>query len=149
MERQFAWAARGDITLAAGFLDILLPDFIDVDGCVLRKDRYNPENLAEWQRQYPGQRSRVEAMINHLHVQEDMFTSCDPASDDTAARTFDPALVDYVGKSILRCWGWALAEQYPDRTFQLDFWEGQATEDGWRDPEITFWQVDDITDDSG
>jgi hypothetical protein len=117
---------RGDLELAAAFGELFVPEFVEVDGCVIRADQYEAENFAEWRRTH--ERREVEAVLNHLHIW-DLFRS-DHRADDVA-------LMQHVGQTILRCWEWALAARFPEKRFEMSF----GAEDDGTDVEISFWQV--------
>ena len=68
------WAnAVGRYDYAIAYAPIFWPDFVLHDDCVFR---LNPgaENYATWISSLHGDRSKVEAVINHLHIM-DMFAS--------------------------------------------------------------------------
>ncbi len=59
---------RADYDLAAVFSKLFWPDFIEVDGCVLLAQCYDPENFREWGKRLHGNKSAVEGMVNHVHI---------------------------------------------------------------------------------
>src|SRR5580693_5207404 len=68
------WAnAVGRYDYAVAYASIFWPDFFLRDDCIFRLDPKG-ENYASWMSELKGDRSKVEAMINHLHIL-DMFTS--------------------------------------------------------------------------
>jgi hypothetical protein len=68
------WAnAVGRYDYAIAYVSVFWPDFVVHDDCVFRLDP-GSENYAAWLSTLEGDRSRVEAMINHLHIM-DMFIS--------------------------------------------------------------------------
>jgi hypothetical protein len=63
-----AWAGCvGNFQMAAAYTTIFWPQFIEVDGMVLR-DGFSHESLAGFAEQCKGDKSSVEAVVNHLNL---------------------------------------------------------------------------------
>ncbi len=95
---------------------LLWPDFVEVRGCVIRQDAYDPVGFEDWWRAESGAVPRIEAVLNHLHLW-DLFDLDSGARDE-----IDRTLSD-LGKVIEKCWRSALLDRFPDRTFRVTFSE--------------------------
>lgn len=119
---------HNECTLLQGILvtQIIWPRFVEVDGHVLREDAYDPDTLSHWRESTNENRQAVESVINHLHMY-DLFKS-----DDAPLETFE-----YVAQVMLRTWKAALAEQFPDKHFEVRY----VTEPDDYGPTIYVWQT--------
>ena len=105
---------------------ILWPDFIQHDECVLWK---GVDNYEEWKQAYAGDRTRVEAMMNHLHI-SDLFQDRAPKSRD---------VVLALGRLLKETWAAKLAQDFPSRSFVVSFPDDFET-DHLEEYEITFYE---------
>lgn len=64
------------VTTARLFADVIIPELVEVRGCVILKSRYEPENFEEWWSHQGGDKVAVEGIINRL-VLWDMFEAAD------------------------------------------------------------------------
>jgi hypothetical protein len=53
--------AKGGAELAVAFSSLFWPEFVEVEGCVLLRERYSPSNFEDWWKGLSGDRSRIEA----------------------------------------------------------------------------------------
>ena len=51
---------KSDFDLAFAFCRLFFPEFIQVDGCVLLAEKYEPENFKEWKNNLNGNRRQLE-----------------------------------------------------------------------------------------
>jgi hypothetical protein len=89
------------------FARFVSPEFVEVRGCVLLKERYDERNLEAWWTQLNGDRAAIEEVVNHVHLW-----------DVVEEQVPDEAL-DEVAEALVRNWRRALAEQFPDRSFRV------------------------------
>jgi hypothetical protein len=99
-------ARKGGTTLALAFASLFWPRLVEVDGCILLLERYDPAVFRQWQERLGDQHDAIERTVNHVHLW-DLF---DPASEDVPAGELD-SLADVLAAT----WRAALAEQFPDR----------------------------------
>ncbi|MGE3540683.1 MAG: hypothetical protein AB7N91_24990 [Candidatus Tectimicrobiota bacterium] len=99
----------GGAELAIAFSTLYWPEFIDVEGCVLLRERYEAANFQEWWEKLNGDMSKIEAVINHVHLW-DLFVL-----DENVP---DKALED-LARILALCWRCALQEQFPKRIFDV------------------------------
>ena len=59
---------ESSVALAAAHATLFWPAFAEFDGCVLLAARGSPEYVAEWMQNLEHDRSRVEVLINHIHL---------------------------------------------------------------------------------
>ena len=112
--------------LAVGSL--IWPRFEEIRGCVLLADRDMAESVDRWWDQLDGDRSRIENVLNHVHLW-DVFPSDDEFDDADAFR--DLAQLMQAG------WRSALAREYPHRAFDVTC-SGLGTDDPEYGPTLTF-----------
>ncbi|WP_189089804.1 hypothetical protein [Deinococcus ruber] len=116
----------GNLDLSVAFAQLFWPTFMEIDGCVLRKERYSPDNFQSWMQSTNRDRRQVESLLNHLHVY-DLFR------DD---KEYSLEVYEYVAKILCRTWQVALSEQFPDKQFIFHY----VTEPDDYGPIIYFWQ---------
>jgi hypothetical protein len=75
-----------------------------------------------------GDKSRVEAVINHLHIM-DMFQNDAAPSEE---------VVIHIAGVLKDMWSCKLQRDFPERHFQVDVYDG--TSESLLDYEITFFQ---------
>lgn len=101
------------VSVTAAYLlaeTLFFPQLIQVRGCVLIANRYDPTNFDDWWQEFDGDTAAVEKMINHLHL----WDAFDPDGD--AEHQAVAALADRVAQS----WRAHAAAEFPDRTFTVD-----------------------------
>jgi hypothetical protein len=119
---------RGDADLAAAFFKLFWPDFVEVNGCVLLRYKYSLEGFANWLEHFNGNRARVEAMMNHVHIL-DLFPN--------APKDVHPLeqLQEFLAGALTLSWKAALSEAFPGRRFIVTLSHGYG-------PEVSFHQAD-------
>lgn len=98
--------------MCMAFAHLFWPSFVLVNDCVLLRKQYEPQNFEKWWHELDGNRTKVEAMINHVHLY-DLFS---PESEVEAEQ--DVLLVE-LGEILVRCWSAALAQAFPGRRFDV------------------------------
>lgn len=89
------------------FADVMVPEFVAVQGCVILKSRYEPENFAEWWSREQGDVTAVERALNHLHLW-DLFEPADAAEERA---------VHELAERIASTWQWHAERCFPGRRF--------------------------------
>lgn len=120
---------RGDFDLAAAFSKLFWPDFIEVDGCVLLREQYAPQNFSDWMQHFNGNRQEVEAMINHFHIVHMFLNSPQDVE-------YPDRLYDYLVNILLVTWKHALTSAFPNKQFVFTVRDGFGG-----GPEISFHQA--------
>jgi hypothetical protein len=97
---------------AIGYAALFWPDFVLYDDCLFVTEP-SPENYQEWMTRNDGDRTRVEAMINHRHIQ-DIFMNSE----------FEPTkeIVVHVGKLLKDMWQCKLQRDFPERRIRVEFY---------------------------
>ena len=121
----------GNYEHAIGYSRLFWPEFIAHDGCVFLKSHMTLENYAGFTKQSGGDKSSVESVINHEHI-EDMFgiLELEPRHEQMI----------YLGRAMREMWSCKLRRDFPHKRFEVNF-DDQGTDDGERDYVITFYQV--------
>ncbi|WP_395502335.1 hypothetical protein [Ectopseudomonas mendocina] len=109
------------------FSKLLFPDFVEVDGCVVLKSKFDMNNFLIWMAKMDGVTSSVERILNHTHMY-DIFGGCE---DDVSDLIFEQ-----LGRVIAFSWGQALKKNFPEKIFCVDF----SFSDTDYGPVVTFWQ---------
>lgn len=117
--------------LAVGGL--IWPRFEEARGCVLLAGRNSAAAVDEWWDQLDGDPSRIESVLNHVHLW-DVF----PADDDVNDREAFIALARLMGTG----WRSALASEYPHRRFEVRC-NGLTSEHPEYGPTLTFRSLRD------
>jgi hypothetical protein len=104
---------------------VLWPDFVLFDGCVFRGDGVDEANYRDWMVHTGGNRSKVEAVLNHRHVLDE-FPTISPGSPE--------AQVLYLGGVMAAMLRAKLAHEFPERTFEVT-WDCDRTDD------MAMWSV--------
>jgi hypothetical protein len=103
------------LTVAIAVSTLLYPTFLDVEGCLVVRERYFPEAFRKWRGQLDDL-GQVERVMNHVHLW-DMFDPEAEGVPDDSLRAF--------GQNAARCWEQALNDQYPHRGGRAEFaWDG-------------------------
>lgn len=122
-------AQEGSLTLALAFAALFWPSFVEIQGCVLLCDRYQPKNFQQWWDQLEGRVSQIEAMINHIHLW-DLF--------DPQKETLPESALEELAYILATCWECALHHAFPDRVFRVTV----STGDEDYGPTVTFVSID-------
>ena len=107
------------------------PDFFVHDDCVFLRVP-DLANYDDWMRQCGGDRTRVESVMNHLHLAE-MFGDA----------TFEPSpdALTHLGRLLSDMWSCKLRRDFPDRRVTVAL--SGAGSDELLDYEITVYQERD------
>lgn len=106
--------------------ELVWPDLIEVQGCVVRRRSYSPETFATWWDRYGAEPWRIEAVLNEVHLY-DRVSEFEPA---------DMARLEGVAERIAEAWASALARRFPAREFLIRC----ETEPDAYGPTVTFHQ---------
>ncbi|WUH91941.1 hypothetical protein OG900_18735 [Streptomyces sp. NBC_00433] len=102
---------------------VFLPEFVEVDGCVLWDRSYDPENFGTWRSTLDGDVTAIEATLNQLKL----YLYVDIA-DDATSRANALSLAE----DIATVWRIRLTTTFPRRSFSV---QAMDTEDG---PVVSF-----------
>ena len=108
-----AWAllgAQGGAELAVAFSSLFWPDLVEVDGCVLLRERYDPSRFQDWWLELDGDRSRIERVINHVHLWDLFDFDREDLPDET---------INDLARVLASTWRCALQNRFPHRTFEV------------------------------
>lgn len=89
---------------------LLAPDFIVMRGCVLREDRFDPDNFEHWWASQAGNTTAIEHVINHLHLW-DIF---DPEGD------VEECALEALAERVALSWKLHASHQFPERDFHVE-----------------------------
>jgi len=118
----------GDFQKAIGYSVIFWPEFIEIDGYVLRAG-VTREALQRWIEHCGTEKKSIEGTANHLHIRDLQYWNCPDAT---------PERLVYLGRVLKEIYECKLRRDFPERTFKVEFYEGDADDlDGF---ELTFYQ---------
>lgn len=101
-----------DLDLALVVARTIRPAFVEVRGCVLLTSHYDPANFEQWWNATQGNHRQIEAVINHIHLSDDLSFEESEASE--------LSLVE-LGKLMQDSWQDALDKAFPSRQFEVSF----------------------------
>ena len=105
----------GNLDLAVAFTEYFWPKIVEVEGCYLLTPNYAKTSLTHWLDSLEGDKSRVEAVINHVHI-TDLF------ENPTGNRgEYDWKVYEYIGLVMQQSWRAALQMQFPEVDFDVEF----------------------------
>ncbi|MET7615858.1 hypothetical protein [Streptomyces sp. NPDC005408] len=89
---------------------MFLPQFVEVEGCVLWDRAYDPDNFRTWRQALKGDVASIEATLNQFRLWLHIDIDEDPESE---ANAFSLA------QEIATAWRAALGRQFPQRRFDV------------------------------
>lgn len=120
---------KSDFDLAFAFCKLFFPDFIQVEGCVLLAEKFEPASFANWKNVLNQDRHQLESTLNRTHVY-DLF------SESESSVEVNLEMCEEIGKYLAKSWASALKENFPEKKFDIRF----STEPNDYGPTITFYQ---------
>jgi hypothetical protein len=117
----------GNYDLAIGYSQVFWPQFVRFEDYVFRRD-FGTEAVRNWERPLKGNRSAVEAMLNHVHI-SDIHCNIMEVSE---------AQLRYLGRTLKAIYEVKLRADFPDLDFAVDF--NDEPDLDLVDYQITFYQ---------
>jgi len=118
----------GTFQLAIGYSRIFWPKFVEFEGLVLRVGSFTAETVAGFMQQSKGDKSSVEAVINHIHI-ETIHGATDDASRERLV---------FLGNLLKDIYSVKLAHDFPHRVFEVLF--DDSFKEHLIDYQLTFFQ---------
>jgi hypothetical protein len=118
----------GTFQLAIGYSLIFWPQFVEHDDMVLRAG-YNEESLGGFMQQHRGNKSSVEAVMNHLHLDSIQYLGCPDATPERLA---------YLGNVLKSIYEVKLRNDFPNRTFVVSL--NDSPKEDISKYQLTFYQ---------
>ena len=109
----------GNFQEAIGYSVIFWPTFVEIEGCTVREG-IPRDNVLLWLKHFKGDRERVEAMVNHLHIEDLHYDGCKDSS---------PERLSYLGRLLEEIYDCKLKRDFPNKTFNVVFDEPENKED--------------------
>ena len=94
-----------------GYISLLWPAFVLYDNCVFQASP-DPKNYQKFMEVLHGNKREVEKVMNHQHIADIFTNSAFPLTEDAAV---------FIGKTIREMWSRKLAQDFPERTFDVEF----------------------------
>ncbi|MCX4826297.1 hypothetical protein OG883_42390 [Streptomyces sp. NBC_01142] len=102
---------------------VFLPEFVEVEGCVLWDRAYEPGNFRTWHDQLGGDATSIEAVLNQFRLWQHIDIGEDPESEANALA---------LAQEIATVWRLSLQRTFPQRIFDV---QANDTVDG---PVVSF-----------
>lgn len=96
-----------NVTSACIFMSIIIPKFIEVQGCVILQRNYDPETFKQWWESENKNTLTIEAAINRMHLW-DIFDQDDPEEQQ----------LESLAETIAYTWELHAQRQFPERKFE-------------------------------
>jgi hypothetical protein len=116
----------GSFEKAIGYSVVFWPHFVEYDGCIL-KDNFSRESYDSFMKQHNGDKTLVEAVMNHLHIKDIQCYGCFHTKEQLI----------YIGNVLKEIYTCKLKAQFPEKQFEVKFENYEENED---DYEVTFYQ---------
>jgi len=112
-----------DINGALAFSKLFFPDFIEYEGCVLLKFRFDKVIFKQWYEKFDGNRSEVERMCNFYEVKDYFHLNQVVYSNE---EQYNNALSAFA-TTLKISWEVNLKLLYPTTTFRVDVFDEYDT----------------------
>lgn len=97
------------------YAELLWPDFVEHDGCILSAG-FGEENYQTFLQAQKGDKRATEALMNHRHVVDLIPGAYESGPTEDQAR--------YLGRLLREMWEAKLAREFPERRFVVLFEDG-------------------------
>ena len=121
----------GDFQKAIGYSTLFWPDFVEVEGCIVREG-VSRENVIEWTEKHIDNPCRAEETINHLHLDSLHHKGCEDISSER---------LSYLGRILKDIYACKLKRDFPNKTFVVKFYEPADKQD-FANYILTFYQAE-------
>ncbi|MBT2383505.1 hypothetical protein [Streptomyces sp. ISL-11] len=108
------------------FSHLMNPEFIEVQGCIIRRSSYDLKNFEEWHQNLGGDVHRIESVLNRFVV--GYAIDCGNTPEEEAA-------LEDIAQALAYSWEAALARTFPGKRFEVRVAD---TDDG---PTVIFQQM--------
>lgn len=98
---------RVSIAQAVAVSSLMFPDYIEVQNCIILRDKYDHDNFIEWWDNLNGDAREVEKVINHTHLWE-LF---DPVEE------IENQALEMLARQMAICWRVKAESEFPGRRF--------------------------------
>ena len=93
---------------------LLWPDWVEVEGCVLRREMADEENVRQWMATEGGSVQRTEWVVNHVHLYDEVEQGWEEPRE-----LLDERLLA-VAERLAAAWRASLAAAFPSRVFHVE-----------------------------
>lgn len=128
------WTAyEGSMSLAIAYSFLFWPEFIEHDGCVILKNRFDTNNFEDWKKTvYVKTYGQIESVLNHIHIL-DLFGT------DEKRNEIGYEQIRFLGNRICAFYAAKLNIEFPGREFVFSF-NGDEVLEAFDEYELTFYQ---------
>ena len=90
------------------------PEWVEVEGCVLRRDVADADNVRRWLATDDGSVQQTEWALNHVHLYDEVEEGWEEPDEVLDLR------LEEVAQRLAGAWRASLAVAFPSRTFVVD-----------------------------
>lgn len=129
--------------LAIAHSTLFWPEFIEYKGCVfsdrnqVNEFKFLKESFSEWDKAFKGDKTRIEAMMNHRHILDILGSPDINTNLGKPHPTKEQVL--FLGRALKEIWECKLKRDFPKRKFIVEFYEKNIKK--IQDYELTFYQA--------
>lgn len=106
---------KSDLQTALAFVKFFCPEMIEIDNCLVLKDRYVPELFNDWQSEYNDKKT-TETMTNLYEIKD--FFHINRNEDEDEEKQYE-----VLGKALQYFWSRSFKEQFPDRIIKVNLFK--------------------------
>lgn len=118
--QNFSWwnyiNLKSDLQTALGFAKFFYPEVLEIDGCILLKDKFSKELYELWRSECNGEKTYIEKMMN-LYQLKDFFHI--NTQDDGNLN----AQIKALGEVLTLFWSMSFQNRFPDRLISVKVFE--------------------------
>jgi len=118
--QKFTWwnyiNIKSDIQTALAFAKFFYPDIMEIDGCLLLKDKFSKEIYEGWRRECNNEKARIEKIMNLYELRD--FFHINTKDDGNLDKQ-----VEVLGDVLKLFWSMSFKERFPERSIKVEVFE--------------------------
>jgi len=103
---------KADLQTALGFAKFFSPQLLEVDGCLILKDKFQKELLESWKEQFKDDKTSIEKMMNLYEVNDFFHINRNENEDEDAQ-------VQVLGEVLKHFWSMTFKQNFPKRNIAV------------------------------
>jgi hypothetical protein len=104
---------KADLQTALAFAKFFSPELIEIDGCLILKDRYDEVLFHDWKKACGNDKTSIEKMMNLYELNDFFHINVNEMEDDEEQ-------VKVLGDVLKHYWSMAFKQGYPNRNIIID-----------------------------
>ncbi|SCM83042.1 conserved hypothetical protein [uncultured Sporomusa sp.] len=107
---------KSDLQTALGFAKLYYPEIVELDGCILLKDKFSKELYELWKDECKGEKTCIEKMMN-LYQLRDFFHRNTPDDGNLESQ------IKVLGDVLTLFWSMSFRNRFPGRSITVKVFE--------------------------